>query len=145
MISMVPHIVEHEDPGSYELVVATPCVDLLSERFHDFKIVVDYDPLEPAEDGIRIHGIWEAKRRARINTLNAAEATRNGWGYGPAECYRRAIEKAGLGTELDRAILNWDIQVSYQHIYLPTYLLITPSIPILRSLRISRRTSCTLV
>ena len=146
MINMIPHIVEHKDPGSYELVVATPCVDLLSEKFHNFKIVVDYDPLEPAEDDIRIHGIWEAKRRARINTLNnAAEATRNGWGYGPAECYRRAIGKAGLGTELERAILNWDIQVSYQHIYLPTYLLITPSIPILGSLGISRRTSCTLV
>ena len=97
---------EHKLTGSYELVVATLCLDLLSENFQDFKLVVDYDPFEPAEEDIRIHGIWEAKKRARINTLdNAAEVTRNGWGHGPAECYRRAIGKAGLGMELERAIL----------------------------------------
>ena len=146
MINMVPHIVEHKHAGSYELVVATPCLDLLSEKFQDFKSVVDYDPFEPAEEDIRIHGIWEAKKRARINTLNnAAEVTRNGWGHGPAEFYRRAIEEAGLTTELERAILNWDIQVSYPHIYLPTYLLITPSIPIPGYLSISRKTSCSFV
>jgi hypothetical protein len=146
MINTVPHIVEHKHAGSYELVVVTPCLDLLSEKFQDFKLVVDYDPFEPAEWDIRIHGIWEAKKRARINTLNnAAEVTRNGWGHGPAECYRRAIGKAGLGTELERAILNWDIQVSCLHIYLPTYLLITPSIPILGYLSTSRKTSCSFV
>ncbi len=125
---------EHKHAGSYELVVATPCLDLLCQKFQDFKIVVDYDPFEPAEGDIRIHGICEAKKRARINTLNnAAEVTRKGWGHGPAECYRSAIGKAGLGIELERAILNWDIQVSYPYIYLPTYLLITPSIPTLGS------------
>ncbi len=112
-INIVSHIVEHKHAGSYELVIATPCLDLLSGNFQDFKIVVDYDPFEPAEEDIRIHGIWEAKKRARFNTLdNAAEVTRNGWGRGPAECYRRAIGKAGLGIELERAILYWDIQVS---------------------------------
>lgn len=146
MSNMVPHITEHKHPGSYELVVATPCLDLLSEKSHEFKLAVDYDPFESAEEDICIHGIWETKKRARINTLNnAAEATRNGWGYGPAECYRIAISKAGLETELERAILNWDIQVSYPHIHLPTYLLIMPSIPTLRSLRNSRKTSCSLV
>jgi hypothetical protein len=146
MVYMVPHIVEHKHPGSYELVVATPCLDLLSEKFHDFKLVVDYDPFEPAEEDIHIHGIWEAKRKARINTLNnAAEATRNGWGYGPAECYRSAIGRADIGTELERAILNWDIQVSYSHIYLLRYLMITPSIPILGSFRVSRKTFCSFV
>jgi len=146
MINMVPHIVEHKHAGSYELVVATSCLGLLSEKFQEFKTVVDYDPFEPAEEHIRIHGIWEARKRARINTLtNAAEVTRNGWGHGPAECYRRAIVKAGLGTELERAILNWDIQVSYSHIYLPTYLLITPSIPILGYLSVSRKTCSSFV
>ncbi len=146
MINTVPHIVEHKHPGSYELVVATSCLDVLSEKFQDFKIVVDYDPFEPADEDIRIHGIWEAKKRARINTLdNAAEATCNGWGHGPAECYRIAICKAGFGTELKRAIMNWDIQVSYPYTHLGTNLLITPSIPILESVRISRKTSCCFV
>ena len=109
---------EHKHARSYKLVVATPCLNLLSENFQDFNLVVDYDPFEPAKEDIRIHGIWEAKKRARVNTLDtAAEVTRNGWGLGPAECYRRAIGKAGLGIELERAILYWDIQVSS---YLPS-------------------------
>ncbi|KAL8838294.1 MAG: hypothetical protein Q9170_002191 [Blastenia crenularia] len=113
IIDMVPHIVQHKHSRSYELVVATSCLHLLSEKFHDFKLVVDYDLSEPAEEDIRIHGIWEAKKRARINILsNAAEATRKGWGCGPAECYRSAIGQAGPGTDLERAILNWDIQHS---------------------------------
>jgi hypothetical protein len=96
MINMVPHIVEHKHAGSYELVVATTCLDVLSEKFQDFRMVVDYDSFEPADE------IWEANKRARINTLdNAAEATRNGWGHGPAECYRIATCKAGFGTELE--------------------------------------------
>ena len=139
---MVPTVMKHKSAWSYEIVVATTCLDLLS-GFQDFKLVVDYDPFEPAEEDIRIHGIWEAKNRAKINTLNnAAEVTRNGWVHGPAECYRRVVEKAGLGIELEKAILNWDIQVSYSHIYLPTYLLITPSIPLSGYVRISWQTSC---
>ena len=122
MSNMVPYIAEHKHPGSYELVVATPCLDLLSEKSHEFKLAVDYDPFEPAEEDICIHGTWEAKERARINTLNnAAEAIRNGWGYGPAECYRSIISKADLGTELERVIMNWDIQVSDPHIHQHTY------------------------
>ena len=110
MINIVPYIAQHDRPGSYELVVTTSCLDLLSEKSNYFTLVDNYDPLEPAEEDIYIHGTWEAKKRARVHTLNnAAEATRNGWGYGPAECYRRAIGKAGLGTELERVILNWDI------------------------------------
>lgn len=127
---MVPYIVEHKDSGSYSLVVVTRCLDLLLGRFPAFKLNVDYDPFEPAQNDIRIHGIWEAKKRVQINTLIiAAEATRDSWGYGPADCFRSVIRKAGLETELERAILNWDIQVSYPHIHLLTYLLITPSIP----------------
>ena len=146
MINMVPHIVEHKLAGSYELVVATPCLDVLSEKFQNFTTVVNYDPFAPADEDIRIHGIWEAKERARINTLdNAAEATRKGWGHGPAECYRIAICKARFGTELKRAILHWDIQVSHPYTHLATDLLITPSIPILGSVRISRKTSCSFV
>ena len=116
---MIPYIVEHENAGPFEVIVATPRLDWLSEKFHDFKLVADYDPFEPVEEDIRTYGIREAKKRVRINTLNnAAEAIRNGWGYGPAECYRNAVEKAGLGTELEKAILNWDIQVTYPHTYL---------------------------
>jgi len=105
--------VEYKYAGSYELVVATLCLDLLLENFQDFKLVVDYDPFEPVEEDIRIHGIWEAKKRTRINILdNATEVTRNGWGHRLAECYRRAIGRASLGIELEKAILYWDIQVS---------------------------------
>ena len=85
---MVPHIVEYKRPGSYELVVATPSRHFLSEEFHDFSLVEDYDPFEPADEDVRAHGIWEAQRRTQTNALNnAAEATRrtNGWGYGPAD------------------------------------------------------------
>ena len=103
IIDMVPNIVELKDHGSYELVAATSCLDLLSEKFHDFKLVADYDPFEPTEDGIRIHGICEAKKRARVNSLNnAVKAIRNGWGRGPVECYRNATGKAGLGTALEK-------------------------------------------
>ena len=117
-INKVPYVVENQK--FFELAVATPCLDLLSEVFHDFKLVVDYDPFEPAEEAIRVQGIWEAKKRARISALdNAVEAIRKGWGYGPAECYREAFSKAGLATELERAILNWDIRVSYLEIHLP--------------------------
>lgn len=57
MINAIPHIVEHKSPGSYELVIATSCLDLLSETSHDFRLVVDYDSFEPAVKDIRIHGI----------------------------------------------------------------------------------------
>ena len=144
-IGIVPFIVEHKGPG-YKLIVATQYLGLLSERFRDFKVVVIHDPFEPAEEDIRIHGIWEAKERARTIILNAAaELIRNGWGDGSAEWIRGVIEEAGLGTELQRAILNWDIQVSYPYSYVPKYLLIMPSIPILGPLSISRKTSCSYV
>ncbi len=78
MINMVPYIVEHKHAGSYEPVVATLCLDVLSE---------------PADEDIRIHGIWEANKKARINTLdNAAEATRNGWGHGKVNCGQHEIK-----------------------------------------------------
>ena len=83
---MVPHILEYKRPGSYELDVATPSLHFLSEKFHDFSLVEDYDPFEPADKDVRAHGIWEAKRRTQTNTLNnVAEATRNEWGYGPVD------------------------------------------------------------
>jgi hypothetical protein len=37
-------------------VVATPYLDVLLEKFQDFKIVVEYDPFEPAEEDIHIYG-----------------------------------------------------------------------------------------
>ena len=117
-INMVPYIVKNENQRSYELVVAIPCLDLLSKIPRDFRLVVNYDPFEPAVEDIRIHGIWEAKNRARVSTLNnAAEAIRKGWGYGPGECYRNVIGKAGLVIAFEKAILSWDIQVIYMHTY----------------------------
>ncbi len=143
MINMIPHIVEHKHARSYELVVATSCLDVLLKTFQDFKMIVDYDSFESTNENIRNHEIWKANKRARINTLdNAAKATRNEWGHKLAECYRIAICKASFETKLERAILNWDIQVSYPYTHLATNLLITPSILILESERISRKISC---
>ena len=142
MINTVPHVVEHKHAGFYELV-ATTSLDLFSEKIQDFKSVVDYDPSKPDEEDIHIHGIREAKKGARINTFNnAAEATCNGWGYGPAVCYRNVIEKAGLGKQLERAALDWDVQLIYSYFYLPTYELRTPSVPFLEFLNFSRKISC---
>jgi len=54
---MVPHIMEHKHTRSYELVIVIPYLDVLSAKFQDFKIVVDHDPFEPAEQDIRIYGV----------------------------------------------------------------------------------------
>ena len=81
------NIVELKDHGYYELVDATSCLDLLVEKFRDFKPVVDYDPFESTKDGIRIQRICEAKKRAAVNSLNkAVKVIRNKWGRWPAEC-----------------------------------------------------------
>ena len=57
MINIIPHIVKHKHARSYELVVATFCLNLLSEKFQDFQVIVDYDSFESAEKDIRIHEI----------------------------------------------------------------------------------------
>ena len=129
-VNVVQHMANQTHPGSYEFAVATNCLDLLSKMSHGFKIEVGYDPFEPAEEDIRIFGTSEAIKKAQINTLNnAAEAICNGWGHGPAKCYRMIINEAGLDLELERAIVSWKIQVIYPHDHLQTYLLIMPSIP----------------
>ena len=115
---MISNIVKHKNHESYELVVATLCLDLLSRKFHDFQLVVNYNSFESIENDIRIHEICEIKNRAEVNSLNnAVKAIRNDWECGFAACYRNVIEKAGLETALERAILNWDIQVSCSHIF----------------------------
>lgn len=107
MINTISHIVKHKLAESYELVVATLCLDVLLEKFQNFKTVVNYDSFESADENIRIHEIWKVKKRARINTLNnAAEVIRKEWRHESAECYRIAICKAGFETEFKRAILN---------------------------------------
>ena len=63
MINMVPNILEHKDHESFGLVVATPCLDLLSKTFHHFKLVVCYDPFEPADGDVHVHGVAGVERR----------------------------------------------------------------------------------
>lgn len=93
-IKMVQYIMEHKDQEFYALFVGTRCLVLPLERFSAFKSTVDYDPFEPAQNNIRIHWIWEAKKRVQIKTLIiATEATCDGWGYEPADCFRSVIEK----------------------------------------------------
>ena len=116
---MVPNIVEKDPRSSYDLVVATSRLSLLSEKLHDFEVVMNYNPFKPAEADVRIHGRYEADKIARVNSLNnAVEAIRNGWGPGPVECYQNAAKKVGLQTALEQSILNWDIHVSYLDIYI---------------------------
>ena len=113
-VSMVPNIVEHQEQGSYELVATELGVRLLLLCYPDFKAITDYDPFEPAEAAIRIHGLEGAKQRARVSSLNnAVEAILNGWGDGPAECYQDAARNAGLESALESLILSWDIKVSF--------------------------------
>ncbi len=112
-INMVPFIEQH-DPCSYILIIATPCLNLLSETFYGSKLIIDYNPLEPSEEDKLIHGIWKAEEKARNFTLGiAVQATRMRWGDGPVEYFQVIIRKAGLELEFERAILNWDIQVSF--------------------------------
>ena len=54
---MISHITKHKHSEFYELVVATSCLDLLSEKSHEFKLAVDYDSFESAEKNICIHEI----------------------------------------------------------------------------------------
>ena len=112
-VNMVPNIA-HKDRASYELVVAASRLHLLSRSYPTFILIADYDPFKPAEADIRIHGLEEAKKKARVSSLNnAVEAIRNGWGDGPAECYQNAARKAGLESALESSILHWDIKVSF--------------------------------
>lgn len=69
---------EYKYLGFYKLVIVILCFDLLLKKFYNFKLVVDYDSFELAEEDVRIHGIWEVKKKVRINIFNnAAKATRN--------------------------------------------------------------------
>jgi len=58
MTNMVPYIMEYEHPGSYGLVIAILCLDLLSDKFPDFELLVDYTPSKPAEEDIRMLTKW---------------------------------------------------------------------------------------
>jgi len=48
---------EYKYTRSYKLVVITLYIDLLLEKFQDFKLVVDYDPFKLAKEDIRIYEI----------------------------------------------------------------------------------------
>jgi len=144
--SMAPNIVEREDLGLYELVIAQACAELLSTKLHRFKINTKHKPFAPAESDIRIHGIVKANRRARVSSLRVAvKAIRKGWRPGTEECYRNVIAEAGLETTLERENLNWDIRVSHWQTVFLVQLLMLPRKPIHRSLRVSRKTSCSLI
>ena len=54
--NMIPHIVDLKDSRSYDLIVAAPYLDPFIKRFRDFKLIISHDPLESAENDIRIHG-----------------------------------------------------------------------------------------
>ena len=78
-ISMTPNIVERENLELYELVIAQACAELLSTKLHRFKINTKHKSFAPAESDIRIHGIVEANRRARVSSLRVAvKAIRKG-------------------------------------------------------------------
>lgn len=109
---MIPNIVAHKTCGSWETVIATPALELVSEKLPDFQLIIHYNPFEPSEDEIYIHGTYEATRRARTRSLsNAVKTIHRGWGAGALGCYLDAAKKVGLESVLERAILNRNIQV----------------------------------
>jgi len=141
---MVSNIAKHEDQRSYEFVATPSCVASLSTRLKTFNIKIEYDPLVPAANNIDGHVV--AKRKARVRLIeNAVEAVREGWGPGPEESCRSAVEKAGSRTALQGALLYWDISVSDPCMLSPIHLLILSRKPIHRSLSISRIICCSLV
>lgn len=109
--------VQHKDPGSYEIIVADPCLGLLSSRLPGFNVAVDYDPFVPCEGDVLAYGIDEAEGMARVSALhNIAQAIRREGSRKYAECYRIAARRAGLNAALKRVILYSDIQVTWPHI-----------------------------
>ena len=112
--SVAPNIAEHKNRDKYELAVVQSCVELLSTRLQGFTLIADYNPLVPADDAIRIHGIAEARKRARDTAFAIAkQAKREKWTPRSEALYREIFVKAGLEREFDEEVLNRDIQVSY--------------------------------
>ena len=112
--SMAPNITERKNREKYDIVAVQSCVKMLSTRLQGFTLIADYDPFAPADDVQRIHGIVEARKRARDNTFAIAKkAKRRKWTPGSKECYRKVFAKAGLERDFDEEILDRDIQVSY--------------------------------
>ncbi len=112
--SMASNITEHKNREKYDLVAVQSCVEMLSTRLQGFTLIADYDPFAPADDVQRIHGIVEARKRARDNTFAIAKKAKcSKWTPGSKECYRKVFAKAGLEPEFDEEVLDRDIQVSY--------------------------------
>ncbi|KAI4276143.1 MAG: hypothetical protein L6R35_006227 [Caloplaca aegaea] len=93
---------------------STPVMDHLRKRGSvkmGFTLIADYDPFASADDIERIHGILQARKRARDNTFAIAKkARRRRWTPGSEECYRKVFAKAGLEREFDEEVVNRDIQ-----------------------------------
>ena len=90
---------------------------MLSTRFQKFILITDYDPFATADDVQRIHGIVEARKRARDNIFAIAKkAKRRKQTPGSKECYRKVFAKANLEREFDEEVLDRDIQISYSQL-----------------------------
>ncbi|KAF2838463.1 hypothetical protein M501DRAFT_1016564 [Patellaria atrata CBS 101060] len=96
----------------YEVAVNPSYVPLL--QFYEFECDFNYDPVEPVDADIRIHGKSHAKKRAETRFLrNAVKAIRSGLGRGLELCYCDIARSHGLQAPLEQAILAEDISESY--------------------------------
>jgi len=100
-VNAVPHIRCDKYGTSWDLVIAEPSISLL-QLLHGFTVDHNYDPTCRIDGEVRVFGALEAQRMARRRFLDAAlDAITEGWGPGPAWCYRRLAILKGLAAQLE--------------------------------------------
>lgn len=98
--------------GFYEVVVHPLYLPWLSD--HGFELNLNYNPTKPRDKKKSAYGTEEATRRACDYFLNnAVTVIHSGCGPGLEKCYRDVALKYGLEIPLERAILSYDILVSF--------------------------------
>jgi hypothetical protein len=101
---------KNNDGKFYEVAVDLSYIPWF--RSHTFELDINYDPTEPADANVWVHGVYKAKRRAEARFLqNAAKAIRSG-PQGLESCYFQIAELHVLQVPLGWTILNYDIIVN---------------------------------
>lgn len=55
MLNIIPYTVKYKHLSFYSLIIDISCLVLLLKKFHDFKLIINYNPFKPTEEDIRIH------------------------------------------------------------------------------------------
>lgn len=102
--------------NTWELVIETSCVSALKEALkHQYTIEYPYDPttLDPRE--VAVHGEQRARTKTRNRFLHhAVDAIKDGWGKGPASCYRETASLGGLEGALQTKLGADDTYITIQ-------------------------------